>query len=130
MEKRALKYHRGRVGEALREEIETIVEGELGDPRIGLVSVDGKQAKVLTDGGPEPAQMRGRFGIGDTDPDFSPDDKFVATTRSTTRNYVFKGITHDAGLSSSDMIVIKIVFGVIALRTSSGSTRLSLCTGK
>ena len=39
MEKRAVKYHRERLGEALREEIETIVEGELGDPRIGLVSV-------------------------------------------------------------------------------------------
>ena len=39
MEKRGAKYHRQRLGEALREEIETIVEGELGDPRIGLVSV-------------------------------------------------------------------------------------------
>ena len=53
MEKRALKYHRGRVGEALREEIETLVEGELADPRIGLVSVtavhiadDGRSAEV------------------------------------------------------------------------------------
>lgn len=53
MEKRGLKYHRGRVGEALREEIETLVEGELADPRIGLVSVtavhvaeDGKSAEV------------------------------------------------------------------------------------
>jgi ribosome-binding factor A len=39
VEKRGAKYHRERLGEALREEIETIVEGELGDPRIGLVSV-------------------------------------------------------------------------------------------
>lgn len=39
MENRGAKYHRGRLGEALREEIETIVEGELGDPRIGLVNV-------------------------------------------------------------------------------------------
>ena len=53
MEKRGLKHHRGRVGEALREEIETLVEGELADPRIGLVSVtavhvaeDGKSAEV------------------------------------------------------------------------------------
>jgi ribosome-binding factor A len=53
VEKRALKYHRGRVGEALREEIETLVEGELADPRIGLVSVtavhladDGRSAEV------------------------------------------------------------------------------------
>jgi ribosome-binding factor A len=56
LEKRALKYHRGRLGEALREEIETLVEGELADPRIGLVRVtavliadDGRSAQVLVD---------------------------------------------------------------------------------
>jgi ribosome-binding factor A len=54
VEKRGAKYHRERLGEALREEIETIVEGELGDPRIGLASVttvemaeDGRSARVL-----------------------------------------------------------------------------------
>jgi ribosome-binding factor A len=53
VEKRAVKYHRGRLGEALREEIETLVEGELADPRIGLVAVssvhlseDGRSAQV------------------------------------------------------------------------------------
>jgi len=35
-EKRGQQYHRERLSEALREEIETILEGELGDPRIGL----------------------------------------------------------------------------------------------
>jgi ribosome-binding factor A len=56
VEKRGVKYHRGRVGEALREEIEALVEGELADPRIGLVSVsgvevaeDGRSAQVLVD---------------------------------------------------------------------------------
>jgi ribosome-binding factor A len=56
VEKRGVKHHRGRLGEALREEIETLVEGELGDPRIGLVSVtgvhlaeDGRSAQVLID---------------------------------------------------------------------------------
>jgi ribosome-binding factor A len=39
VERRGQKYHRERLGEALREEIETIVEGELGDPRIGLVNI-------------------------------------------------------------------------------------------
>ena len=39
MENRGQKYHRGRMAEALREEIVALVEGELGDPRIGLVSV-------------------------------------------------------------------------------------------
>lgn len=54
VERRGQKYHRERLGEALREEIETIVEGELGDPRIGLVSVsqvtlaeDARSARVL-----------------------------------------------------------------------------------
>jgi len=53
VQRRGLKHHRGRVGEALREEIETLVEGELADPRIGLVSVtkvhvadDGRSAEV------------------------------------------------------------------------------------
>jgi ribosome-binding factor A len=53
VERRAVKYHRGRLGEALREEIETLVEGELADPRIGLVAVssvhvadDGRSAQV------------------------------------------------------------------------------------
>jgi len=41
LERRGQKYHRERLGEALREEIETILEGELGDPRIGLASVSG-----------------------------------------------------------------------------------------
>ena len=54
MEKRGQKYHRGRLAEALREEIETLVEGELADPRIGLVNVsevgispDSRSARVL-----------------------------------------------------------------------------------
>ena len=49
-----VKYHRGRMGEAFREEIIALVEGELSDPRIGLVSVnevqiapDGRSARVL-----------------------------------------------------------------------------------
>lgn len=54
MERRGQKYHRERLGEALREEIETIVEGELADPRIGLATVtavelaeDMRTARVL-----------------------------------------------------------------------------------
>jgi ribosome-binding factor A len=54
MENRVLKHHRERRGEALREEIATLVEGELEDPRIGLVAVnavqvtpDGKTARVF-----------------------------------------------------------------------------------
>ena len=54
MERRAQKHHRDRLTEALREEIDTILEGELGDPRIGLASVsglllseDGRSAHVM-----------------------------------------------------------------------------------
>ena len=54
LERRGQKYHRERLSEALREEIETIVEGELSDPRIGLVNVsevhlaaDSRSARVM-----------------------------------------------------------------------------------
>ena len=54
MERRGQKYHHGRLSEAIREEIETILEGELGDPRIGLASVsavlmaeDARSARVM-----------------------------------------------------------------------------------
>jgi ribosome-binding factor A len=54
LERRAQKYHRERLGEAFREEIETILEGELSDPRIGLVNVsevllapDSRSARVM-----------------------------------------------------------------------------------
>jgi ribosome-binding factor A len=62
VERRGQKYHRERLGEALREEIETIIEGELADPRIGLASVtavelaeDARSARVLVavEGGEE-----------------------------------------------------------------------------
>jgi len=54
VERRGQQHHRQRLAEAIREEIDTIVEGELGDPRIGLVNVssvimapDGRSARVL-----------------------------------------------------------------------------------
>jgi ribosome-binding factor A len=54
VEPRAPKYQRERRVEALREEIDVILEGELGDPRIGLVAVTelvlapgGKTARVF-----------------------------------------------------------------------------------
>jgi len=54
MENRAQKYHRERRSEALREEITSLVEGELEDPRIDLVTVNevqldpgGKVARVF-----------------------------------------------------------------------------------
>lgn len=65
MERRSQKYHRERLSEALREEIQTIVEGELGDPRIGLISVsevqlaeDSRSALILvtTEGNDDEAE--------------------------------------------------------------------------
>jgi ribosome-binding factor A len=54
MEHAGRQHHRERMGGAIREEISAILEGELGDPRIGLVNVsavhlapDGKSARVL-----------------------------------------------------------------------------------
>src|SRR3954453_11937469 len=54
VEPRAPKHHRERRVGAFREEIDLILEGELGDPRIGLVAVTevvlapgGKMARVF-----------------------------------------------------------------------------------
>jgi ribosome-binding factor A len=54
LERRGQKHHRERMSEALREEIEILLEGELGDPRIGLANVsevhlaeDGRSARVM-----------------------------------------------------------------------------------
>ena len=66
MENRGQKYHRERLADALREEIAALVEGELGDPRIGLVSVsevhlapDAKTARVfvVADGNDDEGQQ-------------------------------------------------------------------------
>ncbi|HEY6273114.1 MAG TPA: 30S ribosome-binding factor RbfA [Terriglobales bacterium] len=53
-EQRGKQHHLERVGEALKEEIGAIIEGELGDPKIGLCTVteivlspDGKRARVF-----------------------------------------------------------------------------------
>lgn len=53
MENRSQKYHRERRGEALREELTSLVEGELEDPRIGLVTVN----QVLLDPGGKVARV-------------------------------------------------------------------------
>lgn len=54
MESRGQKYHRERMVEAMREELSTILSGELADPRIGLVTITdfvfnegGKSARVF-----------------------------------------------------------------------------------
>jgi ribosome-binding factor A len=54
MEERGRAYRRQRLADALREEIGTILEGELADPRIGLATVselllspDGRSGQVF-----------------------------------------------------------------------------------
>lgn len=54
MENRSAQHHKDRLFEALKEELVSIVTGELSDPRIGLVSVQevaiapgGKSARVF-----------------------------------------------------------------------------------
>src|SRR6202171_2916886 len=54
VEHRGQQYHRGRLSEAIREESETTLEGELADPRIGLASVsavlmaqDARSARIM-----------------------------------------------------------------------------------
>jgi len=54
MDRGGAKHHRARLADALREEITAVVEGELGDPRVGLASVtevqmapDGRSARVF-----------------------------------------------------------------------------------
>ena len=56
MERRNQKYHRERLMQAIREEIETILDGELADPRIGLATVsnvlmpdDSRSARILVE---------------------------------------------------------------------------------
>jgi ribosome-binding factor A len=68
---RAQQHHRERLSEAIREELTTLVEGELGDPRIGVVTVtevhvagDGKTVTALiAAGGDEEAQRLSLKGL-------------------------------------------------------------------
>lgn len=53
MENRSLKHRRERMADALRDEMITVLEGELNDPRIGLATVsevllaaNGKSARI------------------------------------------------------------------------------------
>jgi len=55
-ERRSREHHMQRLAEALRDEIGTILEGELADPRIGLATVsevqlapDGRSARVFVE---------------------------------------------------------------------------------
>jgi ribosome-binding factor A len=55
-ERRSREHHMQRMAEALRDEIGTILEGELADPRIGLANIsavqlapDGRSARVFVE---------------------------------------------------------------------------------
>jgi ribosome-binding factor A len=54
MENRGAKHRKERLADALRDEMSALLEGELGDPRIGLATVselllapDGKSARIF-----------------------------------------------------------------------------------
>ena len=54
MEKRGKTYHQARIAESIKNELSALIEGELGDPRIGLATVrevilspDGKSVRVF-----------------------------------------------------------------------------------
>lgn len=54
MDKPGAQHHRERMADAIRDEVSALVEGELADPRIGLVSVsdvqlapDGRSARIF-----------------------------------------------------------------------------------
>jgi ribosome-binding factor A len=72
MEHRQQQHHRERVAEALREEVTSIIEGELSDPRVSGVSVtefqlsgDGKTAHVfITIRGDDDEAQRALVGLG------------------------------------------------------------------
>ena len=56
MQNRSVQHRRERMADAVREEIGALIEGELGDPRIGLATVseallapDGKSARIFVE---------------------------------------------------------------------------------
>jgi len=56
MQNRNVQHRRERMADAVREEIGALIEGELGDPRIGLATVsevvlapDGKSARIFVE---------------------------------------------------------------------------------
>ena len=64
-ERRGREHHMERLADALRDEIGTILEGELADPRIGLVTVsevrlspDGRSARVFVAISGDDTQLR------------------------------------------------------------------------
>ena len=51
--------------------------------RIAVMKLDGSEAHFVTDGGPLTPQRRGAWGVGDYDPEFSPDGKSISFARVT-----------------------------------------------
>ena len=51
--------------------------------RICVARIDGTEARYLTDGGPAEPGMRGLWGEGDFDPEFSPDGRRIVFARAT-----------------------------------------------
>ncbi len=71
--------------------------------QIAIFRVDGTAARLITDGGPLGAQMRGMWSVGDFDPDWSPDGRSVSFMRVTDR-----ALLKSRPVSSADILRINV----------------------
>jgi Tol biopolymer transport system component len=56
--------------------------------RIATMTVDGKEAHIVSSGGPLAAGGRGEWSVGDFDPDLAPDGRHVAFARMTDAGWI------------------------------------------
>ncbi len=98
MQPAGAKYHRGRIAEAIREELIILVEGELGDPRIGLVSVS--EVQMAPDG----KSVRVFFRVN------GDDDEAARSLEGLTaaRNYIKRELTDRLRLRQSPELIFQV----------------------
>jgi Tol biopolymer transport system component len=68
---------------------------------IAICRVDGRDPRIITDGGSLPPGMYGPWGAGDFDPEFSPDGQYITFQRVTNRRMNW-------GIASHDIMVVRI----------------------
>ena len=95
MENRSLKHHRERRSEALREQITSLVEGELEDPRIGMVSVNDVQL--------DPGGKVARIFVAREGDDREIEQCLEALNAS--RNFIRHALTENLGLRHAPELV-------------------------
>ncbi len=98
MEHGGAKHHRERMGEAIREEIIALVEGELGDPRIGLVGVTEVQM------GPDGKSARIFFNVDGTDEEAAR----TLEGLSAARNYIRRELTNRLRLRQAPELIFQL----------------------